>query len=265
MGSVSDPFSVSFQRTTLLAFSTLKIMPASSSSLNLRDRTLGVNSGFERSSVLKRSIFLSPTSARMRRAHLRPSTPRSGFKGRAAKKFFWSETARVKDIPRDPIPSIYSLTRHKIIMLETEKRGNPQDNLMFVRHAWVDLLTAGNATEFASLHDQNVVMYDPTLPQPLKGRAALRDWAENLRRIFPDYKVREIRIFGQDDWVCLEAEETGTMKGPIHGPGSQSVPPTNKSFKIPSSIVCRVAGNIAEVRLYYDVLGLMAQLGLGPR
>ena len=83
--------------------------------------------------------------------------------------------------------------------------------------------------------------------------------------MFPDYKVREERIFGQDEWVCLEAEETGTMKGPL-GAGSHSVPPTNKSFKIPSSIICHVSNNkIDEVRLYYDVLGLMAQLGLGPR
>jgi len=82
--------------------------------------------------------------------------------------------------------------------------------------------------------------------------------------MFPDYQIRKVRSFGQDDWVCLEVEETGTMKGPIHA-GPREVQPTGKTFKIPSSIICKVEeGHIGEVRIYFDVLGLMAQLGLGP-
>lgn len=151
-------------------------------------------------------------------------------------------------------------------MLDQETVQNTDSNLQVVRHAWVDVLSSGRAAEFSELHSKDVVVYDPTLPQPLNGRMALRGWMENLFRMFPDYKVRCERVFGQDEWVCLEAEESGTLKGPIHGPGNQSVPPTNKSFKIPSSIVCRVTNKeIVEVRLYYDVLRLMAQLGLGPR
>jgi ketosteroid isomerase-like protein len=62
----------------------------------------------------------------------------------------------------------------------------------------------------------------------------------------------------------LEVEETGTMKGAIHA-GPREIQPTGKSLKIPSSIICRVdEGRIGEVRIYFDVLGLMAQLGLGP-
>jgi ketosteroid isomerase-like protein len=50
----------------------------------------------------------------------------------------------------------------------------------------------------------------------------------------------------------------------IHA-GPREVQPTGKSFKIPSSITCRIAeGRVGEVRIYYDVLGLMGQLGLGP-
>jgi len=108
-------------------------------------------------------------------------------------------------------------------------------------------------------------MYDPTLPNPLKGLAALGAWLESLHGMCPDYQVRKVRSFGQDEWICLEAEESGTMRGPLHGPGGRTIPPTNKSFKIPSTIVCRVVnGKINEVRVYYDVLGLMTQLGLGP-
>src|SRR5262245_8221427 len=115
-------------------------------------------------------------------------------------------------------------------MLDQELRSNLASNLNLVRHAWIDALSNGRQVEFADLHAESVVMHDPTLPQPLRGRAALRDWMQTLFKMFPDYKVREERIFGQDEWVCLEAEETGTMKGPL-GAGSHSVPATNKSFK----------------------------------
>jgi len=99
----------------------------------------------------------------------------------------------------------------------------------------------------------------------LKGLTALGAWLEGLHGMIPDYQVRKVRSFGQDEWICLEAEESGTMRGPLHGPRGRTIPPTNKSFKIPSTIVCRVVnGKINEVRVYYDVLGLMTQLGLGP-
>ena len=63
----------------------------------------------------------------------------------------------------------------------------------------------------------------------------------------------------------MEVEESGTMKGPLHA-GPKEIPPTGKGFKIPSLIICKVVdGRIGEVRIYYGVLGLIAQLGLGPR
>jgi len=96
------------------------------------------------------------------------------------------------------------------------------------------------------------------------GRPALDKMWAGLFNMFPDYQIRKVRSFGQDDWVCLEVEETGTMKGGIHA-GPREIQPTGKSFKIPSSIICRVeGGRIGEVRIYFDVLGLTAQLGLGP-
>lgn len=150
-------------------------------------------------------------------------------------------------------------------MLEQEARRNVMDNLHTVRRAWIEAVTKHDIDGFIDLHSATVEMYDPTFANPLKGSEALRSWIDNLFKMFPDYKMKEQRIFGHDEWVSVEAEETGTMKGPIHAPGGRIVPATGKSFKISSSIVCRVAdGKIAEVRAYYDVLGLMGQLGLEP-
>ena len=137
------------------------------------------------------------------------------------------------------------------------------DNVGLVERARVDSINKRSKEKFLELHGESAVLYDPTLGS-LKGRPALDKMWTGLFSMFPDYHVRKVRSFGQDDWVCLEIEETGTMKGPIQA-GPREVQPTGKSFKIPSSIICRVdEGRIGEVRVYYDVLGLMAQLGLGP-
>jgi ketosteroid isomerase-like protein len=84
--------------------------------------------------------------------------------------------------------------------------------------------------------------------------------------MFPDnyvgnnpYKI----LFGEDDYPCSVAEFTGTMKGPMKGADGKAIKPTNKKFKFE---FCTVAhwknGEILEERLFYDVVGMMKQLGL---
>ena len=127
----------------------------------------------------------------------------------------------------------------------------------------MDSINERSLEQFLDLHMESVVLYDPTLGS-LKGRQGLDKMWKGLFSMFPNYQIRKVRSFGQEDWVCLEVEESGTMKGPIHA-GPREIPATGKSFKIPSSIIARVQdGRIGEVRIYFDVLGLMGQLGLGP-
>ena len=136
-------------------------------------------------------------------------------------------------------------------------------NLELVEKAWIGCINKKRSNEFLKLHSESVLMYDPTLPEPLSGREALDSWFTGLLKMFPDYHVEKERIFAQGNWVCLESIESGTLKGAIHGQHGQTVSPTNKNFKIRSCTVCKVEdGKIKEVRVYYDVLNLMSQLGL---
>ena len=138
------------------------------------------------------------------------------------------------------------------------------DNLNLVDRAWIESINNRQRDSFLRHHADGVVMYDPTFSKPSKGREALGVWFDGLLAMFPDYRVKKTGGFGQEGWVCLEVEESGTLKGPIRS-GKQEIPPTGKSFRIPSSIICHVEdGLINEVRVYYDVMGLMGQLGLGP-
>ncbi len=130
------------------------------------------------------------------------------------------------------------------------------------RDAWGDAFNRRDKGRFTELHSESVVFHDPTLPQPIRGRADLGEWFDGLFKMFPDCRVEIDRVYGLGDWVCAECVETGTMKGPIRHPKGE-VPATGKSFRMNLVVVCRVeGGRIAEVRGFYDVPDLMTQLGL---
>ena len=70
-------------------------------------------------------------------------------------------------------------------------------------------------------------------------------------------------LIAQGDWTCSVARFTGTMTGPMKGADGKEIPPTNKSFEVE---FCTVAhwkdGEIVEEKLFYDLVGLMKQIGI---
>ena len=85
-------------------------------------------------------------------------------------------------------------------------------------------------------------------------------------KTFPDnhlinhpYKVE----IAQGDWTCTVAEFYGTMTGPMQGADGKMIAPTGKKFHVE---FCTVAhwenGAIVEEKLFYDLIGLMKQIGI---
>jgi ketosteroid isomerase-like protein len=130
-----------------------------------------------------------------------------------------------------------------------------------------DAWNAQDWDTFDSRHAENVVVYWPGQPEPTRGGPAHRAESIEFFKTFPDnhvgndpYKV----LFGQGEWTCSVARFTGSMKGPMKRPDGTTIPPTNKSFEVE---FCTVAhwqnGRIVEERLFYDLVGLMRQIGVG--
>jgi ketosteroid isomerase-like protein len=130
-----------------------------------------------------------------------------------------------------------------------------------------DAWNAQDWDTFDSRHAENVAVYWPGQPEPTRGGPAHRAESIEFFKTFPDnhvgndpYKV----LFGQGEWTCSVARFTGTMKGPMKRPDGTTIPPTNKSFEVE---FCTVAhwqnGRIVEERLFYDLVGLMRQIGVG--
>ncbi len=119
---------------------------------------------------------------------------------------------------------------------------------------------------FRKRHHENVAVYWPGGAPPTFGRHNHDLEAVEFFKTFPDnrlvnnpYKI----FFGQGDYTCTVADFSGTMKGPMKS-ASGIIPPTNKSFHIE---FCTAAhwnqeGEITEERLFYDLVGLLRQIGL---
>lgn len=120
---------------------------------------------------------------------------------------------------------------------------------------------------FRSRHAEDTDVYWPGQPDPPPG---LDNHEEEAKRFFetfpnnhlinPPYKI----MFAQGDHTCIVADFYGTMTGSMTMAYGTVVEPTGKSFHVE---FCTVAtwneeGKISEERLFYDLVGLMKQIGL---
>jgi len=123
----------------------------------------------------------------------------------------------------------------------------------------------GNLKKFWAAHTKDVIAYASHLPAPAKGLDAHRKDVEGLATAFPDMKLTTSLLFGQGDWVAAEGVLEGTHKGPLAGPGGQMIPATYKRVRLPFCELTRMEnGKIAEERVYFDLAGMLMQLGLMP-
>jgi hypothetical protein len=117
---------------------------------------------------------------------------------------------------------------------------------------------------FRKRHRENVAVYWPNQPEPTRGRhnhdVEAVEFFKNFdnRLVNNPYKI----AIGQGDHTCTVADWTVTLKKPMKGADGKIVQP-GKTAKLE---FCTVAtwknGEIVEERLFYDVVGMMKQLGL---
>lgn len=119
---------------------------------------------------------------------------------------------------------------------------------------------------FEKRHAENVAVYWPGQPEPTRGVHNHRAESIEFFKAFPDnhlvnnpYKI----LFANGDHTCSIADFTGTFKGPMKGADGKTIPPTNKKFHLE---FCTVAtwkdGKITEERLFYDLVGMLKQIGV---
>lgn len=129
----------------------------------------------------------------------------------------------------------------------------------------VKVINGRDWTRFRELHAESILDHSPVNPEPVKGVEAHLESIQNFFTAFPDAKIEMTRAFGQGDWVVTELTFSGTHTGPLAGLGAEPVPPTNRAIRIDVCGVNKVeGGKVTEEHNYYDLLGMMNQLGLLP-
>ena len=121
---------------------------------------------------------------------------------------------------------------------------------------------AHDADGVAAGYAEDAVLYDVALPEPLRGRAAIRDSVAGYIAAFPDFHVEDLgEPIVSGNRVAQEWKVTGTNDGELMG-----MPPTGKSA---TTFGCGTAefgddGLIHRAGNYWNAAALMQQLGVAP-
>lgn len=126
----------------------------------------------------------------------------------------------------------------------------------------LDALNSHDPATFASFYRPDVSVFDPAYPEPLKGQEAVRKDMEDFVVAFPDVEMKIERVVEDENSAAYEIRMSGTHKGPLLGPAGQ-IPATNKKIEVGGGIFTRFDsdGRIIEERRYYDLAGLLGQIG----
>ncbi|MEU0738497.1 nuclear transport factor 2 family protein [Streptomyces sp. NPDC006134] len=115
----------------------------------------------------------------------------------------------------------------------------------------------------AELYAQDVVAVTPH--GELRGREAVVAWWRELTEAVPDASYEPVNSYEAGDTAIDEGFYTGRNTGPVRLPSGESLPPTNREFKIRGVDLATVRdGRIAGYRVYFDQMSFLGQLGLLP-
>lgn len=129
--------------------------------------------------------------------------------------------------------------------------------------AAVEAFNRDDPEGFAGLYAHDAVVHDPQYPEPLRGRAAIEQDAADVRRAMPDARFTLHALLQDGEVVAVEYGLRGTHLGPLSLPDGE-VAPTGRMLEMPGAVFSRIddAGFVVEERRYFDVAGLLAQVGL---
>jgi predicted ester cyclase len=96
----------------------------------------------------------------------------------------------------------------------------------------------------------------------LRGLAGMRQFYDLWFEACPDNVIRYSNVVSEGDQVVGEATFTGTHTGILHAVAGD-IPPTGKRVSIDYVGASRFSnGKFTSIRLYFDVMDFMGQLGL---
>ncbi len=135
-----------------------------------------------------------------------------------------------------------------------------ESNKSLVRRFLEEVPGKGNLSAVDELASPDLVLHVP-LPEATPGAEGMKSIAFVCRSAFPDLRLTIEDMIAEGDEVACRFTAKGTHTGPFSG-----LPPTGKAVSMTGIEIFRISdGRIAEIWGEANLLGLMMQLGLGPR
>ena len=134
-----------------------------------------------------------------------------------------------------------------------------EERKAFVRHQIEELWNRGNLDAADECFTEDFVSHDPG-PQEVHGPEGFKQNVAAARSAFPDWHLEIVDQVAEGDKVVTRYVATGTHQGELAG-----IPPTGKRVEVPGMGIDYFSGDkICESWEYYDVMGMMQQLGVVP-
>jgi steroid delta-isomerase-like uncharacterized protein len=134
------------------------------------------------------------------------------------------------------------------------------ENKRLAREA-IRIWTTGDLDAADDIYAPNYVNHqhhNPGDPQDLHGVEAMKSFAAEFRRAFPDFHDSIDIQVAEDDLEVTRFTSTGTHRGTFMG-----VEPTNKELVWTGISIDRITGGkIVESWANWDMMGMMQQLGV---
>ena len=142
--------------------------------------------------------------------------------------------------------------------------GNAQENEGLIRKMF-NALNEHNVSRVLPFLADDVVVLDMPTNKTYQGHAGFNQFLTNWITGYPDYKLELTNVICTADKCAVEftarATHTGTLMGPMG-----SIPATNKRVEMKFSETYEVMnGKIRKNHSYWDMAGMMSQLGLMPK
>lgn len=136
-------------------------------------------------------------------------------------------------------------------------------NALDIIRTQLEAFNRHDAAAFAACYAAQATITDPQFREPLRGGEAITKDIGDWFGAFPDIEARITRTVVNGESYAVEWAMNGTHTGPLVMPDGH-VPGTGKPVHLPVATIGRLdgEGRIVEERRYYDLAGVMSQLGL---
>jgi steroid delta-isomerase-like uncharacterized protein len=128
----------------------------------------------------------------------------------------------------------------------------------------VEAFSAGDWRRFSAPLAPDAVYNELATGRRIQGPDQIVQVTRAWKEAFPDAKGRVTNAIASGNTVAQEITWEGTQNGPLQGP-SGTIPASGRRAVVPAVQVLTFEGDkIKENRHYFDMMGMLQQLGVAP-